>query len=53
MTLSQLRAALRRDLRDEDPGDYRWSDDELDRHIDHALREFSQAIPREAEATQT
>jgi hypothetical protein len=51
MTLSQLRAALRRDLRDEDPGDYRWSDDALDRHIDHALREFSQAIPREAEAT--
>jgi hypothetical protein len=51
MTLSQLRAAVRRDLRDEDPGDYRWSDDELDRHIDHALRELSQAIPREAETT--
>ena len=51
MTLSQLRAAVRRDLRDEDPVDYRWSDDELDRHIDHALREFSQAIPLETEAT--
>jgi hypothetical protein len=50
MTLSELRSAVRRDLRDEDPGDYRWSDDELDRHIDHALREFSQSIPREAEA---
>ncbi len=51
MTLTQLRAAVRRDLRDEDPAGYRWSDGELDRHIDHALRELSQAIPREAEIT--
>jgi hypothetical protein len=50
MTLTQLRAAVRRDLRDEDPGDCRWSDGERDRHIYHALRELSQAIPREAEA---
>ncbi len=51
MTLSQLRARVRSDLRDEDPDDYRWSDGELDRHIVRALREFSQAIPREAEAS--
>jgi hypothetical protein len=50
MTLAELRARVRRDLRDEDSGDYRWSDDELDRHIDHAVREFSQAVPREAAA---
>lgn len=51
MTLTELRAAVRRDLKDEDSEDYRWSDDELDRHIDHALREFSQAVPREVSIT--
>jgi len=50
MTLSELRTTVRRDLRDEDSGDYRWSDEELDRHIGHAVREFSQAIPREEKA---
>jgi hypothetical protein len=51
MTLTELRATVRRDLKDEDDEDRRWSDDELDRHIDHAVREFSWAVPREAEAT--
>ena len=47
MNLSEMRTRVRRDLKDEDSQNYRWSNDELDRHIDHALREFSQALPRE------
>ena len=47
MDLPQLRAVVRRDLKDEDSQNYRWADDELDRHIDHALRDFSRALPRE------
>ncbi len=46
MNLTEMRAILRRDLRDEDTP-YRWLDDELDRHIAHATREFSEAIPYE------
>ena len=51
MNLSDMRAILRRDLHDEDAGNYRWSDDELDRHITHATREFSEAIPLEQKET--
>jgi hypothetical protein len=51
MDLSTMRSILRRDLKDEDPANYRWSDDELDRHIAHAVREFSEAVPLPAEAT--
>ncbi len=47
MTLSDMRTLVRRDLKDEDSQNYRWTDDELDRHIAHAVREFSQASPRE------
>ena len=45
-----MRARVRRDLRDEDPGQFRWSDDEVDRHIDRALRELSLAAPLEVTA---
>jgi hypothetical protein len=48
-----MRTRLRRDLHDEDAGNYRWSDDELDRHIERAVRELSLAAPREAKATLT
>ncbi len=51
MNLAELRSRLRTDLHDEDPDDYRWSDDELDRHIGHALRELSLACPRQSTAT--
>jgi hypothetical protein len=51
MNLSEMRAILRRDLHDEDAANYRWSDDELDRHIAHATREFSEAIPLEQKET--
>ena len=47
MDLPEMRTRVRRDLKDEDAQNYRWSDDELDRHIDHALRDFSKALPRE------
>jgi hypothetical protein len=51
MDLNTMRGILRRDLRDEDQLNYRWSDDELDRHIAHAVKEFSEAVPLPAEAT--
>jgi len=50
MNLSEMRTRVRRDLKDEDSQNYRWSNDELDRHIDHALRDFSWALPREQKA---
>lgn len=53
MNLPTLRARLRKDLHDEDAANYRWTDAELDRHIQHAVREFSLAVPLEAKATLT
>ena len=51
MNLTDMRAIVRRDLHDEDTGNYRWTDDELDRHIAHAVREFSEHIPFEQKTT--
>lgn len=53
MNLTEMRARLRQDLKDEDAANYRWSDDELNRHIEHAVRELSLAVPLEAKATLT
>ena len=53
MNLSQMRALVRRDLHDEDAANYRWSDDELDRHITRAVRELSLAAPLEGKAVLT
>lgn len=53
MNLPALRSLVRRDLKDEDTSDYRWTDEELNRHIDHAVREFSLSLPREAVAVLT
>jgi hypothetical protein len=50
MDVNTMRTILRRDLKDED-SPYRWSDDELDRHIAHAVSEFSEALPLPAKAT--
>ena len=50
MDLPQMHTTVRRDLKDEDAQNYRWSNDEIDRHIDHALRDFSKALPREQKA---
>ncbi len=51
MNLSEMRTIVRRDLKDEDAANYRWTNDELDRHIAHAVKEFSEAIPCEQKAT--
>ena len=53
MNLADMRARLRQDLHDEDENNYRWSDEELNRHIEHAVRELSLAVPLEAKATLT
>jgi hypothetical protein len=49
--LTDVRDRVRKDLRDTDSSAYRWSDDQLDRHIDHALTELSLALPLETTAT--
>ena len=51
MNLTDMRAVVRRDLHDEDSSNYRWTDDELNRHIGHAVKEFSEHIPYEQKAT--
>jgi len=51
MNLPDMRTIVRRDLHDEDTVNYRWTDDEINRHILHALKEFSEAIPLEQKAT--
>ena len=53
MNLSQMRTRVRQDLHDQDSNNYRWTDAELDRHIDHAVREVSLVMPVEAESTLT
>ena len=53
MNLSDMRDRLRSDLHDEDPTNQRWTDAELDRHIQRTVREFSLAVPLEAKTTLT
>ena len=50
MNLADMRAIVRRDLHDEDAGSYRWTNDELDRHIAHGVKDLSEAIPYEQKA---
>jgi len=50
MNLADMRTMVRRDLHDEDSGNYRWTDDEIDRHIAHAVREFSEYVPSQQKA---
>lgn len=45
--LSDIRTRIRKDLHDTDSLAYRWTDAQLDRHIERALNEFSVAIPQE------
>lgn len=47
-TLTEVRTRVRADLRD--PEAERWPDEQIDRHITHALSELSLAIPRELSA---
>jgi len=51
VNLSEMRTRVRQDLHDEDPTNQRWTDDELDRHIERAVRELSLAISLEAKAS--
>ena len=51
MNLTEMRTIVRRDLHDEDAANYRWTDDELDRHIAHAVKDFSEYLPYEQKAT--
>ncbi len=51
MNLSDMRTIIRRDLHDEDDENYRWTNDELDRHIAHAVKQYSEAVPYEQKAT--
>jgi len=52
MNLSEMRTIVRRDLHDEDSQNYRWTNDELDRHIAHAVKDFSEAVPYEQKTTE-
>ena len=51
MNLTEMIALVRQDLRDQDSENYRWTDDELTRHINRAVREFSEEVPLPARAT--
>ena len=51
MNLTDMRVIVRRDLHDEDADNYRWTDDEVNRHIDRAVKEFSEHVPYEQKAT--
>src|SRR3990172_8401331 len=53
MDLTQMRGRLRKDLHDEDSANYRWTDGELDRHTQRAVRDFSLSTPLEAKSTLT
>ena len=53
MDLPTMRTRVRRDLHDEDAQNYRWTDDELDRHIQRAVDEVSVASSREMKSTLT
>ena len=50
-TLSTIRAAIRRDLKDEDVSNYRWSDNEIDRAIERAVLDYSLYCPLEQKTT--
>jgi hypothetical protein len=51
MNLSEMRLLVRRDLHDEDANNYRWTNDEIDRHLSHAVKDFSETLPLEQKAT--
>ena len=50
MNLSEMITLVRRDLKDE-ATPYQWSNDELTRHINHAVKELSERVPLPAKAT--
>jgi hypothetical protein len=48
LDINEMKTIVRRDLHDEDIAGMRWSDAEIERHIDHAVNDFSEAVPDEA-----
>jgi hypothetical protein len=50
-TLTSMRALVRRDLKDEDSSEYRWSDAEIDRAIERAVLEYSEYCPLQVKST--
>ena len=46
-----MRASIRRDLKDEDSSNYRWSDNEIDRAIERAVLDYSLYCPLEQKNT--
>lgn len=44
-TLTAMRASVRRDLKDEDSSNYRWTDNEVDRAIEKAVLMYSEFAP--------
>jgi len=51
VNLGDMRTIVRCELHDEDSNNYRWTNDELDRHIARAVTEFSMALPYEQKVT--
>jgi len=51
MNLSEMIARVRKDLHDDDSNTYQWTDEELTRHTDRAVRELSEKVPLPAKAT--
>jgi hypothetical protein len=51
MNLTEMIVLVRKDLHDEDSGNYRWTDAELTRHIGRAVGELSESLPLPAMAT--
>ena len=49
MNLSEMITLVRHDLKDV-ANPYQWSDEELTRHIHHAIRELSERLPLPAKA---
>jgi hypothetical protein len=50
-TLTSIRTLVRRDLKDEDSANYRWTDNEIDRAIDKALADYSLYCPLQQKST--
>ncbi len=50
-TLSTIRTLVRRDLKDEDSSNYRWTDDEIDRAIGKAVLDYSEYCPLQVKST--
>ena len=51
MNLTEMIALVRQDLRDQESQSYRWTDDELTRNINKAVRDLSEEVPLPARAT--